>query len=463
MTTKTWQLIHMVGIAGAGMCGIAKVLSEQGIKVSGSDLQCNDTTEKLKELGIKTYKGHDSSNVKQEVDMLVISTAIPHDNPEVKKAVDRNIPVLKRGEMLANIVNQYKGIAVAGAHGKTTTTSMMSMVCSEAKIDPSFIIGGEIQGSNVNARLGEGDYFIVEADESDASFLDLNPHIAIVTNIEDDHLDYYKSFDKLLDAFKQFLDRVNPNGFALLFGDDPHLNYLKDKITPQTIIYGENEDYDYYLKNWRIVGPGSKFEVFNKKTYLGTLQLSIPGKHNALNALAVTAVANELGISFEHIQSALIKFKGAKRRFEIIGVAQNITIVDDYAHHPTEIAVTIKAAKEFHNGRVVVVFQPHRYSRTNLLGEELGEAFFNADLAIISDVYSAGEEPIPDVNGEVVWRSAVKAGYNALYIPKVNDIETYLLKYLQPNDLVITMGAGDIWGLGIKLLEKLEGLSVLRS
>lgn len=454
MTTHSEQWIHMVGIAGAGMSGIARVLTQQGIKVSGSDLQSNGITKKLAEIGVEIYAGHSASYLQEGVDLLVISSAIPPSNVEVQEAQKRGIKVLKRGEMLARLVNASKGIAIAGAHGKTTTTSMLYTVLAGCGLDPTFIVGGEIQGSDLNAHLGGGEYFVVEADESDASFLELRPYIAIVTNIENDHLDYYKSFECIQEAFKQFLNQVNPAGFALLNGGDHCIQKIRPEINGKVILYGEDSSFDYYLRNWEAQGLGSTFEVYHKRDYIGKVTLSVPGKHNALNALAAIATALELGYPIAELAAGIKDFHGAKRRFQILGNAGGNTIVDDYAHHPTEIKATIAAARHLDYDRILVVFQPHRYSRTDLLAEEFGSCFTEADLVIISDIYAAGEKPIAGVNGELIYQAARKAGCNVLYIPTFEKIKDFIVKEIGEHDLLITMGAGDIWKLGVDLVKE---------
>jgi len=446
----------MVGIAGAGMSNIATILAQKGYRVSGSDLQSNSITSKLEKLGIEIYKGHSPSNLQEGVDLLVISSAIPQENCEVKLARERNIPILKRGQMLANIVNSCKAIAVAGAHGKTTTTSMLYTILENCNLDPTFILGGEMQGNNLGAKLGGGEYAIVEADESDASFLALKPYIAVVTNIEDDHLDFYKSLENLQKAFKLFVDEVKPEGFALIYGGDNTVKNIRSETRSRVITYGDTPECDYYIQNWQIKDMGSQFYVYRQGEELGLVVLPIPGKHNSLNALAALAVAYEIGLDFEAASRALQKFKGAKRRFELIGQVGNVKIIDDYAHHPTEIRATIAAARDCHpEGRIITVFQPHRFSRTKMLGQQLGEALVGVDKAIITDIYSAGEKPINGLSAEIVYEAAKKAGCNAEYLPTFVAIEDYLLNYVQNNDLVITMGAGDIWKLGVSLLEKI--------
>lgn len=455
MTARPGQWVHMVGIAGAGMSGIARVLTEEGYRVSGSDLQSNHVTTKLSDLGVEIYQGHSSSNVREGVDLLVISSAIPQDNPEIRMALEKKIPVLTRGQMLAVLVNRKKGIAVAGAHGKTTTTSMIYSCLKTCGLDPTFIVGGELKGSGLNACIGTGQFSVVEADESDASFLALNPYIAVVTNIEDDHLDYYGSVDNIRKAFKQFIEQVSRDGFAVLYGEDEYNQVIKSQVSNRVITYGEAASNDCYLSAWKPVGMGSQFELYRYGQSEGVFELGVPGKHNALNALAAIAIAMELGGDKENIKKAIKEFKGAGRRFEITGQKKGITVVDDYAHHPTEIAVTLQAARDVYAGRIIAIFQPHRYSRTKIKGVELGESLQGADLVIVTDVYSAGESPISGISGETVYNAAIEHGCNALYLPTFDAIEDYLLQNVRENDLVMTMGAGDIWKTGVMLLEKL--------
>jgi UDP-N-acetylmuramate--alanine ligase len=454
MAADKEQWIHMVGIAGAGMSGIARVLKEQGLKVSGSDLQKNGVSGKLEEIGIQIYEGHQSSNIQEGVDLLVISSAVPPDNIEVKTAIQHGIPVLKRGEMLARLANASKGIAVAGAHGKTTTTSMVYTVMENCGAEPTYIAGGELQDSALNAHLGKGEYFVVEADESDASFLALHPYIAIVTNIENDHLDFYKSFDRIKTAFQRFLQQTDREGFVLLNGADLCLREISRTATGRVLLYGEDNRFDYYLQNWQVRGMGSIFEAYRSGQYLGRISLSVPGRHNAWNALAAMAVAFELGYSFDAIAESLKNFHGAKRRFQIMGHIGTSVVVDDYAHHPTEIQATIKAARDLDFERLLVVFQPHRYTRTQLLAEQFAESFTMADLVIITDIYSAGEKPIAGVDSQLIYRLASEAGANMIYIQTQKEIESFIRQEVKNNDLIITMGAGDIWKLGVKLVDE---------
>lgn len=456
--TVTGKRIHMVGIGGAGMSGIAVVLHEMGACVSGSDLRKSEVTKILEERGIKVYTGHAESFLSPKTELVVVSSAIPPDNPEIKAAKRLGIPVIKRGEMLALLSNKYRGIAIAGAHGKTTTTSMISLVLEDNGLDPTFIIGGQMQRSLVNAKLGRGELFVAEADESDASFLRLHPHVAVVTNVEDDHLDYYQSEENIQSAFQQFVNQVLPEGFAVLFSGDRFLAGLKQKSRARLVYYGFDDNSDYFCREIRACGIGSAFKAYCRGQMLGDVYLKVPGIHNVLNAMAAIAVGCEVGVNFEGITRALGGFLGAKRRFEVVGKLNGITVIDDYAHHPTEIKATILAARQFHRSRLIVIFQPHRYTRTKLLGHQFGPAFQGSDMVIITDVYGAGEVPIPGVTGELIYKSAVAEGCNAVYIPAKNEVVDYVAKQLKSDDLVITMGAGDIWQTGVKLVQELSQL-----
>ncbi len=458
MPVKPGQWVHMVGIAGAGMSGIAMVLAQKGFRVSGSDLQKNAVTDRLEELGIEVYEGHSSSNIKKGVDILVVSSAIPSDNNELVEAINSNIQVMKRGQMLAELVNNGLGIAVAGAHGKTTTTSMIYRVLDECGLDPTFILGGELKESGLNARVGESAYAVVEADESDASFLELRPYIAVITNIEDDHLDYYKTLKNIEQAFEQFLTGIQEEGLAVLFGEDPAIEGIRGKCRARSLTYGQNCNCDYYLQNWQAKGNGSIFDVYHNGEQLGSVKLGVPGKHNAFNALAAIATALELGIGFKAASSALEEFFGAKRRYQFIGSCNQVSLIDDYAHHPTEIKATIEAARSIHKGRLVVVFQPHRFTRTSALGSQLGQALLGADLSIVTEIYAAGEKSIPGVCGMNVAQAARDAGGDCIFLATFEEMKDYLLKNAQANDLIITMGAGDIWKLGSELLDSMKNL-----
>ncbi|HCF51267.1 MAG TPA: UDP-N-acetylmuramate--L-alanine ligase [Syntrophomonas sp.] len=456
MTASSVQWVHMVGIGGAGMSGIAKVLAEQGLKVSGSDLQSTDVTRKLADQGVTVYLGHSSANLKPGVDLVVASSAIPKDNSELTAARESGIPILKRGQMLAYMVNDLQTIAVAGAHGKTTTTSMVFQALCGAGLDPTFILGGELQGSQLGARLGKSPYCVVEADESDASFLELRPYIAVITNIEDDHLDFYGSTENILKAFRRYFDCVKNGGFALVCGDDTEVQkLLAQEVSSRVVTYGEGTANDYYFTDWEAREMGSRCQVFKRGLRLGSLHLSVPGRHNTLNAIAAVAAACELGLPYEPAARALQEFSGAKRRFHLVGQKNDITVIDDYAHHPTEIEATIAAARQAHKGRLTVIFQPHRFTRTQLMGERLGKSLVGADTVFVTDIYSAGEPVIPGITAQIVYDAARGAEAKVYYVPDKEALAPLVAGQSQKGDLIITMGAGDVWKLGPIILEKI--------
>lgn len=447
----------MVGICGSGMSGIAKILRNQGHRISGSDLHLNGSAESLSSLGIQLWEGHNADHIDSEMDLIVISSAIKGNNPEVQRAKEMKIDVIKRGEMLARMHNRARGIAVAGAHGKTTTSSMLAVLLSESGLDPSFAIGGELKGTHTNSGFGQGSFFVCEADESDGSFLALNPEIAVVTNVEEDHLDHYGNRHALETAFQTFIDGIKPGGLAVLWAGDPYLSQIKTNESVQVLYYGASpEEADYYYEKLLTNGPITTCEVYFRGDWLGHLQLILPGIHNVLNALAVIAVGHQLGLAWEQIAEALRRFKGARRRMEVTGQYRGVMVIDDYAHHPTEAEATLMAIRQFHQGRLIVVFQPHRYTRTQSLGERFGPAFREADLLVVTDIYAAGEKPIDGISGEIISRSAGAAGVNTVYIPDKKSLVPFLLGQIQVNDLVVTMGAGNVWEIGVDLCNQLK-------
>lgn len=439
------------------MNGIAIILLGMGYKVSGSDLKPSAVTERLAELGATCYIGHSGENL-GNAELVVASTAIPPDNEELVAAKVRGLPVVHRSEMLAWLMKRQKGIAVAGAHGKTTTTSMIALVLEKNDIQPTIVIGGELTEIGGNAKLGQGEYLVAEADESDGSFLKLDPFIEVITNIEDDHLDYYKTMENILAAFREFLAKVPENGLAVVCLDDLRLReLLVDFNRPYETYALENPGADYMFKNMRLNGNVTAGDVYYQGAYIGTLRLKVHGRHNLSNALAVVAVGRFIGLDFDAIASVLENFTGAGRRFQLTGEVNGIRVIDDYAHHPTEIKATLKAAVQVKTGRVVSVFQPHRYSRTAILGERFGEAFADADIIIISDLYSAGEHPIEGVSAETII-SAIERhdGREVIYLPTKTDIVNFLVPTVRPGDMVLTMGAGDIWNAGVELVARLK-------
>ncbi len=449
--------IHFIGIGGAGMSAIAYVLIKRGYDVSGSDLNAGHMSAHLAQEGAMVYMGHAACQV-DDAEAVVISTAIHADNPELVAAKKRNIPVLHRSDVLAAIMNAADGVAVAGAHGKTTTSAMISCIAAEGGIDPTVIIGGEVSSLGGNARNGAGRFVVAEADESDGSFLKLYPYIAVVTNIEDDHLDHYGTEENIYQAFKQFVGNIKEGGKAILCFDNPKVRRLAGETSGAVITYGvEGEDADYVAKNIAYGVSGTSYELYYKGEFLTKVELAVPGRHNVLNSMGAFAAGREMGIAVESILASLKKFGGAKRRFETKGKASGVWVVDDYAHHPTEIGVTLKAARQTQPKRLLCVFQPHRYTRTKLLFDEFCRCFADCDELILTDIYAASEEPIPGVSS-MQLAEGIKAatGQEVLYIGKLAKAEEYLEREVQPGDLVMTIGAGDVFKIGEELVRELE-------
>jgi len=456
MVDLTPRWVHLIGIGGAGMSGLARILLELGWRVSGSDLKLSPVTDRLVSLGATVFRGHAAEHV-GSCDLVVVSSAIKPDNPELAAARARGIPVRHRGEMLAELMRLRKGIAVAGAHGKTTTTAMLALVLTANGYDPTVLVGGEVPALGGNARLGRGEYMVAEADESDGSFLLLNPHVAVVTNIENDHLDYYQNLANIVEAFGRFVQGVNPDGAVVLCADDANVRKILPGIRARTVTFGlVTCDADYTLREWSLNGAGATGEVFYRGRSLGTVRLSVPGRHNLANALAVIAVGRLLGLELPAMAGPLADFRGAGRRFQLLGEVRGVRVVDDYAHHPTEIRATLAAARTTGCSRIICAFQPHRYTRTRLLAEEFGPAFSDADVVVISDVYGAGEPPIEGVTGELIAGSVRRFKPNVVYLPRLEDVSSYLAGIAQPGDLIITMGAGNIWEAGVVLVRQLE-------
>lgn len=454
---KGIQNIHFVGIGGAGMSPLAKILLLLGYNVSGSDQGTSPIIEELVRFGARVWTdGQRAENVRG-ADAIVVSTAIPYDNPEVIAAWDLRIPKLHRSDINAALVNEYDGIAVAGSHGKTTTTSMIGVTLDRVGVSPTIIVGGEVPDLGTNAKLGTSRYLVSEADESDGSFLKLRPHVAVVTNVEDDHMDHYGTMEKIIDAFRTFIEQVDEDGTVILCFENEILRKLAAETKRRVISYAIDQEADYRAADIETHGSIISFTVFERGAELGRISLNIPGRHNVLNALACIAVARLADVSFAQIQDALAGFHGAKRRFQTKGKERGIWVVDDYAHHPTEIAVTLTAARATNPKRLICVFQPHRYSRTNLLRTEFGACFAAADLLLLTDVYAAGEAPIPGVSGETLMEEVAKqTGQDAVYLPERADLERYLAQHVRAGDLVITMGAGNIMEVGETLVEQLK-------
>jgi len=450
--------IHFVGIGGAGMCGVAEVLVNQGYQVSGSDLKKGVTTARLESLGVRVYLGHTENNI-EGVDVIVASSAVNESNPEVAEAIKRRIPVVERAEMLAELMRYRHGIAVAGTHGKTTTTSLIASILAEGNLDPTFVIGGLLNSAGTNARLGGSRYFVAEADESDASFLHLQPMVSVVTNIEADHMSTYGGdFNKLKETFLSFLHNLPFYGLAVVCIDDPVVKHILPQIQRPMITYGIGEDADVRALDIRFSGLRSEFTVQIKgKEKTLAVELNMPGQHNVLNALAAIAVATDENIEDETISRALHKFQGVGRRFQLYGdypVAGGIvTLVDDYGHHPTEVKATIDAARaSWPDRRLVMLYQPHRYTRTRDLYEDFVKVLSEVDVLLLMDVYGAGEEVIAGADGRSLCRSVRQRGtVDPVFVDAPETIPDVLAGVLKPDDVLITQGAGTVGSISSKL------------
>jgi UDP-N-acetylmuramate--alanine ligase len=450
--------IHFIGVGGSGMSGLASILLDLGHKVSGSDIVTSKITKRLTDKGATIFTGHNKDNV-EGADLIVISSAISEPNSEISGARDRKITIIKRAEMLARLMDKKYGIAIAGTHGKSTTASMVSLLLEKSGFDPTVVVGGELNNFKNNAKLGKGNHIVVEADESDGSFLELSPQIAIVTNIEDDHLDHYENMENILKDFGKFIEKIPDNGRIILCKDCDNVKELVKKHKRSHVSYGIFSEADLMAKDIKFNNLNSKSKIFWQGEKIGELNLKVAGYHNILNALAAIAIALELGIGFRETAKILETFQGVHRRMEIIASTDNnILIIDDYAHHPTEIKATLSSLRSsWKNRRIIAVFQPHRYSRTKLLAEKFGKAFFDTDCVIVNDIYSANELPISGISGETIFREIKKNYHGQLkYLPSKDNILSYLYKMVQPGDIIITMGAGDIWTVGQKLAKQLN-------
>jgi UDP-N-acetylmuramate--alanine ligase len=448
--------LHFVGAGGVGMSGLAEILLlSTPLEISGCDKERSENTERLTALGARIAYGHDAGHLDQ-ADLVVISSAISESNPEVAEARRRGIPVIRRAEMLAEIMRLKQGVAVAGTHGKTTTTSLTGLVLTEAGFDPTIVVGGRVRILGTNARLGKGDYLVAEADEYDRSFLELTPVVAVITNIEADHLDTYRDLSDILDAFTTFANRVPFYGAVVACLDDAGVRQILPKVKRRVVTYGENPEAGLRAERIRLEASGTTFEVWEGRTWsLGEVRLPLPGRHNVANALAAIAVGRELSVPFPAIARALKEFTGVVRRFETKGERDGILVLDDYAHHPTEIAATLAAARQVHPGRrLVALFQPHLFSRTRDFAESFGRALLAADVAVVTDIYPSREKPIAGVTGELVAGAARTAGHpRVIYIPERMEVIPELESLMCPGDLLITLGAGDVVRLGEAYLE----------
>ena len=442
---RNFQRIHMVGIGGIGMSGIAEVLLTLGYSVSGSDTRPSTITERLQDLGATVHEGHRAENV-EGAHVVVISSAVKADNPEVAEAHKRKIPVIPRAEMLAELMRLKYGIAVGGAHGKTTTTSMVASILATAHLDPTFVVGGRVNQAGTTARVGRGEYFVVEADESDRSFLMFAPVVAVVTTIDREHLDQYSSLEDIQDAFLQFVNRVPFYGAAILCLDEPNVQALMPNVKRPIITYGTSSQADLVISAIELLGLGSRFRLTYKGDDLGMFELPHPpGIHNVRNAAAAAAVALYLNVATDLIREGLGKFAGVGRRFDIKGVVNDIVVVDDYGHHPTEIRATLEAARGCKYNRLLVLFQPHRYTRTQQLWHEFSRAFNQADVLVLTDIYAASENPIAGVTSEALVTSIREAGHkNVQHIGSMQAAVEFLLREARRGDAIMTIGAGNV-------------------
>jgi UDP-N-acetylmuramate--alanine ligase len=457
MMFRKAERIHFVGIGGVGMSGIAEVLLNLGYAVSGSDIADSEITRRLARLGVRYCGGHSAANVEQ-AEVVVVSSAVTAENVEVVAAKARKIPVIPRAEMLAELMRMKYGVAVAGSHGKTTTTSLIATVLAKGGLDPTLVIGGRLNSLGGNAKLGQGEFMVAEADESDGSFLKLNPMVAVVTTIDREHLDFYRNLEEIQTAFQQFLNKVPFYGFCVVCADESNIRGILPNLTKKVFTYGLHGDVDYSAHEIRTQGFGSTFVATRHGKVLGSVALNTPGLHNVCNALAAVATGVELDVAFASIQEALREFSGIHRRFEVKGEARGITVVDDYGHHPTEIDATIRTARlVWPDRRLVAIFQPHRYTRTQALWKEFCPPLLNADVLLLTEVYGAGETHIPGVSGTLIWEGLQALGHpQALFVPDKAELAAEMLRHIRAGDIVLTLGAGDVWKAGEQVLKALQ-------
>jgi UDP-N-acetylmuramate--alanine ligase len=453
------ERVHFVGAGGIGMCGLAELLANQGYEISGSDLREGPTVERLRSLGISVALGHDAANV-GAADVVVYSSAVRATNPELLEAARRGLPVIPRAEMLAEVMRLKDGIAVAGSHGKTTTTSLIAHVLDAAGLDPTVIVGGRVLAPGrapSTTRLGAGDLVVAEADESDGSFLRLAPVMVVITNIDAEHLDHYGGFEALQTAFAEFAGRIPFWGAAVLCLDSPGVQAILPRMTRRTVTYGTTSQADLVAADLAPEGGGMRFSVRWRGEPLGNARTRLPGRHNVLNALATLAVARELDIPFDVAAEALSSFVGIERRFELKGEVGGVRVVDDYGHHPTEIRATLEAARSVHDGRILVGFQPHRYTRTRDLWDDFVTAFNQADVLVLTEIYAAGEDKIPGVDAAELLEAIRAHGHrDAHFIANLDDVLDDLAQRAAPGDLILTLGAGSISTLGTRLVDRLR-------
>ncbi len=455
MLGKT-RKIHFIGIGGIGMSGIAEFLHNQGLEISGSDMKKTDVTAHLEDIGIRITEGHQPETI-TDADVVVKSSAVKDDNPEIIAAKAMKIPVIRRAEMLAEITRMSFSIGISGTHGKTTTTSMAGMVLEAAGLDPTIIVGGKVKNFGSNNVMGSGKHIVVEADEYDHSFLSLTPCIAGITNVDEDHLDCYRNLDDIKGAFIEYANKVPFFGCVIACLDDPGVQAILPHINKKIITYGLSRQADVQAKNIIMKDFAASYDVTYKSYNLGRISMNVTGKHNIQNSLLAVAIGLELDIPFKSIQDGMSKFSGVFRRFELKGEAQSITVYDDYAHHPTEVAATLEGFKDSVQRRIVALFQPHLYSRTRDLYEKFGKAFFSCDCLILAPIYPARELPIPGVSSQLIADAAIQSGHHHVHLIHDNaDIVHATLDLLEPGDILITIGAGNIWQYGEQILAELQ-------
>jgi UDP-N-acetylmuramate--alanine ligase len=449
--------IHFVGIGGIGMSGIAELLLNLGYRVSGSDLQHTDITKRLQGLGATVYTGHEASQI-EGANVVVTSSAVAHDNPEVTSATGASVPVIPRAEMLAELMRLKYSVAIAGAHGKTSTTSIVAALLAAGRLDPTVVIGGKLIGIGSNAVLGQGDFIVAEADESDGSFLKFSPTIAVVTNIDREHLDFYADLDEIKSSFLRFIDQIPFYGLAVLCLDNEPIQEILPRIKKRFVTYGLSNQADIQARDIRFEGRRSSFEVYRHGRRLASVQLNLPGRHNVSNALASIAVGLEIEIPMATMLQALSSIEGVQRRLEIKGTVDGVTVVDDYGHHPTEIKTTLEAVRAiWPENRIVVVFQPHRFTRTQALFDEFTRAFYGSDILMVLPIYAASEKPIAGVEAEQLCRQIKAHGHkHVVYQAGFEAAQTYLVELAHPGDIILTLGAGNVYQLGERLVTLLK-------
>jgi UDP-N-acetylmuramate--alanine ligase len=457
---KRYQHIHFIGIGGIGMSGIAELLLNLGYKVSGSDQKLSDLTRRLASLGATIFSGHNPINV-QGADVVVISSAVSEENPELLAARKLpKVPVIRRAEMLAELMRLKYSVLVAGAHGKTTTTSMVSTVLARGGLDPTVVIGGRLNAWGTNAKLGAGEFMVAEADESDGTFLLLPPTIAVVTNIDLEHLDFYRDLEHIRETFLQFINKIPFYGQAILCLEDENIQAMLPLIGKRFATYGFSSQADFQARNVKTSGLSTTYQAFHKGEELGEVEIPIPGRHNVLNSLAAVAVAHELEIDWPAIQAGLHDMTGVQRRFHIKGEAKGVLVLDDYGHHPTEIRAVLETlASCFPDRRRIVAFQPHRYSRTQALMHQFARCFYHSDVLLLTEIYAASEKPIPGITGSRLVQEIGAHGHHDLHFcPTMDEMLERLYSMVVPGDVVITLGAGSIWQVGEALLNRLNGV-----